>query len=193
MMSKSMSLILFLVVLLSSSTITVQAAGGKKGKGKGKGKGEGGRKGLKGYYGDVEKVDNECSVLPEDPVCPYNKAGDAGIWVCRTTVDKETGLDSGSFSICSSPEYRLETDTCGCCPEDDSCPMPCTCPCELDGVADAGVLVLKEKSPKRSDADADADADDEDEDDTTPIEVCKAPEAACRMVATSPYTTCAVC
>ena len=144
---------------------------------RGAGRGRGGRGANKGA-----RVENNCTVIPEDPACPFNRNGDPGVWVCRTITNPDNEEETETFSACASPEFRRETDTCGCCPDDAGCPMPCTCPCELDGVVDGGVLV-DIMFPF-------ADSEDEDE---SMSSVCLDPDMAYRKVSKSPSVTCSSC
>ena len=150
--------------------------GGGRGGSRGGGRGRGGKKN-KG-----SRVENDCTVIPEDPVCPFNREGDPGVWVCRTITNPDNEEETETFSACANPEFRRETDTCGCCPGEDGCPMPCTCPCELDGVVDGGVLV-----------DIMSPFDSDEEDDEPMSGVCLDPEMAYRKVSKNPSVTCSSC
>ena len=133
------------------------------------------------HYGNATTIENDCPMMLDDPVCTYDKrSNETGVWVCREEFDHETGDVVGSFSYCASPEFRLDTDTCGCC--GDECPLPCSCGCELDdddGAVDSdGVLVLVMDK-----------YDDEEEVE----EVCMDPERAYHKISKSTRYSCAVC
>ena len=133
------------------------------------------------HHGNATTIENDCPVMLDDPVCTYDKrSNETGVWVCREEFDHETGDVVGSFSYCASPEFRLDTDTCGCC--GDECPLPCTCSCDLDDDAGAvdsdGVLVL---------------VMDKYDDDEEVEEVCMDPERANHKISKSPHYSCAVC
>ena len=105
------------------------------------------------------KVENNCTILEDDPVCPLNRNEDPGVWVCRSIIDPRSGEVTDTFSTCASPDFKKETDECGCC--GDECRLPCTCPCELDGVAEAGLLVDLVFPFDRDDEDEEDDEEDE--------------------------------
>lgn len=92
---------------------------------------------------NVTVVDLGCEVLATDPVCPDDRNGEPGLWVCRQGFDRRT-RNMTEFSTCTSANRTLSTDECGCC-EPDGCPQLCQCACDLMETGD-GVLVKGENS-----------------------------------------------
>ena len=88
---------------------------------------------------NVTRVDLGCTNNSVDPVCPDDRNGDPGVWVCREKFDRLT-RNMTTFSTCVSANRTLSIDECGCCGGD--CPQLCTCPCDLSDGDGAGVTLV---------------------------------------------------
>ena len=143
-----------LLFVLAQSSVDAQFRGGPRPGGRPNGgggprrddqrsNGEGGPRPVAGPRFNATITDLDCSVSPTDPVCPEDRNGEVGIWVCRQGIDRET-RNMTSFSTCTSANRTLSIDTCGCCGE--SCPELCKCPCELGATGEQnGVSVIVER------------------------------------------------
>jgi hypothetical protein len=102
---------------------------------------------LSEWLGALEMTNLRCGTQDQStlPVCAWNLQGEAGVWVCRSIYNPETGVRE-SVNTCAHPELAFATlDQCGACPAETNAPeiVECTCPCTTtNGETGVGMNVM---------------------------------------------------